>query len=399
MLGTMGTMAGRWRSLPSYALRLPRAVWLFDCGEGTQRQIASCRNVSLGSVERVFVTHLHGDHVFGLPGLLHSLTANFVLPAVKAAPGRLSRDLVPRTYHVYGPVGIGAFVLGAFRGSAVGSLDAARLPPARVHVHELVRRGERPSVPADSRSRMVTTHEVRPDADGVFRVFEDGQIEVTAALITHTVPTLGYVVRETDRVGSVDMDKCIARGLKASPLIGKLKGGSPVTLPDGSTLYPEEVLGPMTPGRKVVILGDTCDPRNIGPIAEDADLLVHESTYIDSSAAAARSVGHSTSGMAGGFASDVRARTLILTHFSNAEVGRYQDSVLEAFASDLPLDCPNSTMVTAELVYPDLQEPSPLLRRAVGNARSAGGGKGLESIVAARDFMTFPVQLRRQGAK
>jgi hypothetical protein len=80
-------------------------------------------------------------------------------------------------------------------------------------------------------------------------------------------------------------------------------------------------------------------------------------------------------------------------------VPRYQDSVLEAFASDLPLDCPNSTMVTAELVYPDLQEPSPLLRRAVGNARSAGGGKGLESIVAARDFMTFPVQLRRQGAK
>jgi hypothetical protein len=184
-----------------------RRDWLFDCGEGTQRQIVCSRVMTALQVERVFITHMHGDHVFGLPGLLCSHLMPFVGPSTT----------VGGPVHVYGPRGIAAFVAATV--SQAGAVDGASRKPPVVVVHELLQASHRPSRPPGRVGAIEYVH-VPANAEGVFpRVAEAAAVQrgrcafaVDAVPIKHTVPCLGYVVSELPRTGTVNMAKVRTAG-------------------------------------------------------------------------------------------------------------------------------------------------------------------------------------------
>lgn len=139
---------------------------------------------------------------------------------------------------------------------------------------------------------------------------------VKASIIRHSVFCLGYVIEEKEVRGNFNMEKVRAAGLQPGPILGSLSQGNSVTMPDGKIIMPEDVMEAPRPSRKVVILGDTCDPSSIEELAMDADVLVHEATCSNEERTVALTHMHSTAGMAGAFARRIRARNLILTHFS-----------------------------------------------------------------------------------
>lgn len=169
----------------------------------------------------------------------------------------------------------------------------------------------------------------RQDPDAIFldratncyHVYEDDVCTVKAHVIRHTIFCLGYVIEEKLRSRRFMSAKLEALGLAGSPTLRPLLNGSPITLPDGRLVHPDDVLEPPRRPRKLVILGDTCDPRSLLPWAMDADVLVHEATYTNEEKHLAIQYMHSTAGMAGLFARQIRAKQLILTHFSPRNFG------------------------------------------------------------------------------
>jgi ribonuclease Z len=161
-----------------------------------------------------------------------------------------------------------------------------------------------------------------------YHVYEDGKFIIRAHVIRHSVFCLGYVIEEKLRPGNVNMQKAREMGLIEGPLIGQLKQGHSVTTSKG-IVRPEDVLeAPLRP-RKIVILGDTCDPSSIAHLAMGADVLIHEATNSDEERAQAMLHMHSTAGMAGEFARRIRAKNLIITHFSprNFHANEYNECV------------------------------------------------------------------------
>jgi len=246
-LGTSSATPSPTRNVTSAALQLDGEVWLFDCGEGTQRQL-QLSSVSQGSVTKVFVTHLHGDHVYGLPGLICG-------DSLRSAG----------TLHVYGPPGIREFIHSALR------ITITKYYPAKlargVQVHELhalpaPRRGA--TIPF-ARAGVTLGYDLYlQEAPGTkqlsWRILSDA-VTVEAAPIQHVVPCIGYVITEQMQ-HRVDPQKVKALGIKG-PTIGQLQSGKSVVLEDGTQVQPEDVRGGIRQGRRVVILGDTCDPSNI----------------------------------------------------------------------------------------------------------------------------------------
>lgn len=267
----LGTSAGsptRTRNVTSIALQWVQqgALWLFDCGEGTQHQILRAPTVKISQLERIFVTHLHGDHVFGLPGLLASRSL------IKGA-------LTPVTLH--GPAGLEPFL----RGALALSQTHLRYPL----VFEAVTEG---------------------------LIFDDETRQVFCRKLSHGIESFGYAIQEKPRPGEFDAQKAKQLGIPAGPLYGRLKNGETIKLPDGRTFDGNELVGPPRPGRKVVLCGDTGATPATVELAQGADVLVHEATFMTEQADRAVQVGHSTAAGAATEARDAGAKALILTHFS-----------------------------------------------------------------------------------
>lgn len=273
-LGTGAGSPSKQRNVTSVALRLLEElneVWLFDAGEATQHQILRT-TIRPRKISKIFITHLHGDHIFGLPGLLSSRS--------------FQGGNEPLT--IYGPVGIKRFVLTALQ------VSESRL-----------------SYPL---------HFVEIDHDQV--LFDKNGFKVTTMHLDHKIACYGYRIEEADHPGELLVDKLKADHVPSGPLYGQLKAGKTVTLDDGRTIDGHDYIGQPQPGRIVAIMGDTRQTKNAITLAENADVLVHESTFAKNEAKMAHSYYHSTSQQAAEVAKAAHAKRLLLTHISARYTGK-----------------------------------------------------------------------------
>ncbi|XP_008940594.1 PREDICTED: zinc phosphodiesterase ELAC protein 1 [Merops nubicus] len=308
-LGTGSAYPSPSRGASALVLRREGECWLFDCGEGTQTQFMKS-HLRAGRVTKIFITHLHGDHFFGLPGLLCTIS-------LQSSP-ELKKPLVD----IYGPVGLQNFL----QRSLELSHSQLLFPYA---VHELVPTqdqcpvdefkdfshlgGEEVSVQGAQGRRL----HLEPGEES-YLLLEDEQLVVKAFRLFHRVPSFGFVVEEKPRAGKLNVEKLKDFGVPPGPLYGKLKNGSTVVLDNGVTISPSDVLETPIPGRKICILGDCSGVvgEAAAALCWGADLLIHEATLDDSQEEKAREHGHSTPKMASEFAKGCRVKKLVLTHFS-----------------------------------------------------------------------------------
>ena len=295
--GTAGSVPSARRGLPAVLVRRGGDRLLFDCGEGTQRQLV--RSIGLADLDAVFVTHLHADHWLGLPGMLKS----FELRA-REAP-----------LHLYGPPGLQ---------DMLGSMS-------RVY--------GRVSYP-------LTVSELRP-GDEVAR--EDARIIAVAA--RHRGTALAYALVEDRRPGHLDAALAERLGVTPGPDLGRLQRGETV-----NGVAPEQVMGEPRAGRKVVISGDTSPCETIALAAHEADVLVHEATFGSDEAQRARKTGHTTARQAAELARDARVRLLALTHLSTRYAGpELREEAREVFeATEVPRDFDTIEVPQPERGRPEL---------------------------------------------
>lgn len=285
-LGTGAGVPAKHRNVSSIALKLldeRNAVWLFDCGEGTQMQILRT-NIRPRKIEKIFITHLHGDHLFGLPGLLSS----------RSFQGG------NEPLEIYGPKGVQEFVRTSLR------ISQTRLG------YNLI------------------FNEIQQEGC----VFQDEQFKVECLKLDHGIDSYGYRVVEADHEGELQVEKLLERGVRPGPIFGKLKRGEMVHLEDGQVLHGPDFLGEAKQGRVVTILGDTRQTKNARILAENADVLVHESTFNKNEAQMARNYFHSTTHQAAQVAKEANAGQLILTHISARYLGK-DALALEAEAKEI----------------------------------------------------------------
>lgn len=275
-------------------------MWLLDCGEATQHRIMKAR-LKAKRIERILLTHLHGDHCYGLPGMLSAMAIQERSEPV---------DIV-------GPVGLREMLTTILRLS-----DAAI--PFPVTITELTP-GEATTLP------------------------ERSGWSLAAYPIAHRLPCFGYVLEEAPRPGAFHPHRAKALGVPSGPLWGRLQQGESITLDDGRTIAPHEVSDPPRRGRKVVLLGDTNDASGVAAAGQGCDLLVHETTYDAGRPEKAAQWGHSTSVMTGRFAAAIGAKTVIITHFS----ARYTDTSsrqplrVEDLVRETAACCPGTSVLAA----------------------------------------------------
>ena len=279
-LGTGAGVPAKMRNVSSIALKLldeRNEIWLFDCGEATQQKILNT-TIRPGKIKKIFITHLHGDHIFGLPGLLTSRS-------FQGGEDELT---------VYGPKGIKRFI----DASIAVSYSKLGYPLKVVEFEE----------------------------DGV--LFEDKQFKVEAMKLEHGIPSYGFRMTEADQIGELKADELKALGVPFGPVFGRLKRGEVVTLEDGRVIDGKDYVSEDIKGRVVVICGDTrFTPKSIA-LAKNANVLVHEATYEADKEKTARQHFHSTSKQAATVALEANVQQLYLTHISARYLG-HQVSQLE----------------------------------------------------------------------
>ena len=267
-LGTSGSWPTPKRNVSAIAVKRGPEVLLFDCGEGTQRQFM-LSSLSFMQVSRVFLTHFHGDHFLGLPGLVQSMTMNERREDLDVYGPRGTRELVKTL------VTLGHFTAG-FR---------------------------------------VEPRDLRDGEEVDFNAYRVRAIEAD-----HTVPALSYVLEEAPRPGRFDVEKARRLGVPEGPLYSQLQSGHPVAVGD-RTVGPQDVVGPPRPGRKIAYTGDTRPSARLAQAAWNCDVLIHDATADTALEEKALRYGHSTGAQAALVAKECNARTLILTHVSP----RYDD--------------------------------------------------------------------------
>ncbi|XFA73382.1 ribonuclease Z [Thermosynechococcaceae cyanobacterium Okahandja] len=265
-LGTSSGVPTRGRNVSSVALRLPqrKEIWLFDCGEATQHQLLRTP-LRTSQIRRIFITHMHGDHIFGLMGLLASCGLAGTVQQID----------------IYGPPTLDRYIESCLRWSVM------RLP------------------------YKVQVHTVEPG-----EVFQDEEFTVTCRLLHHRVPAFGYRVTERDRPGRFHVEKAQALGIPSGPLYGQLKQGGTITLPDGRQFHGRDFCDPPQQGRSFVYCTDTVFCESAVALAHQADVLIHEATFAHQEAELAFRRLHSTSTMAAQVAYLAQVKLLFLTHFS-----------------------------------------------------------------------------------
>jgi len=302
--GTGGAVPTAGRGLPATLVRRGADALLFDCGEGTQRQLV--RSTGLPDLQRVFLTHFHADHWLGLPGMLKSFALrDRDAPLVLHGPPGL-RDLIGRM----------GFVIG-------------RLP------------------------YRMTIEELEPGQAVVL----DGY-EVVPFVVDHRVRAYGYAIVEPDRPGRFDADRARELGVAPGPDFGRLQRGEAV-----GDVTPGQVMGEARRGRKVVLSGDTAPCEMVRVAAHDADVLVHEATFLDEEAERAAETRHSTARQAAELAAEAQVGTLVLTHVSPRHPGgAIRDEARAAFPrTEVPRDLDVLEVPFPEKGRPELRrwEPPP----------------------------------------
>ncbi len=269
ILGSGGAFPTARRMLPAVALLREGEMFIFDCGEGTQLQLGKSR-LGWARLKAILISHLHGDHVLGLPGLLMTMSM-----------GDRSEPLL-----IYGPPGLRDFV-------------------------ELTRKS--------LRFALTYPLEIREIEGG--EVLRQPEYVIEAIPARHRVFTLAYRLVEFPRPGRFHLEKARELKIPSGPLYKKLQSGEEITLPTGRVVKPEEVLGPPRPGRKVVYLIDTRPFPEEVEFARGADLLIHDGMFDDELEEEAGRRGHSTTRQAAEMARKAHVKKLILVHVSP----RYQN--------------------------------------------------------------------------
>ncbi len=299
-LGTAGATPSVERGSPSLLLVRGGERILFDCGEGTQRQLM--RSAGLARIGIIALTHMHGDHYLGLPGLLKTYSL-------------LGRE---EPLLLLGPAGLYETMRDAER-----LIGKPRFP----FVVEEVRAGDTVALAG----HVLRTTPTR-----------------------HGIPGLAWCLEEDERPGSFHPERAIALGVSAGPDFGRLQRGETVTMSDGSEIKAEQVMDGPRPGRKVVITGDTRPTEAITALAQGASVLVHDSTFGSSEADRALETGHSTAREAAEVAKAAGVVTLVLTHVSSRHSWReLRDEAREVFPNSvLPRD-----LDTLVVPYPEKGVP------------------------------------------
>jgi ribonuclease Z len=364
-------------------------IWIFDCGECTQLQIQRSGSIKPGKITKIFITHSHGDHSFGLPGLLCLMGQD--------------RDHNSPPLEIYGPEGLRKWLRTCVRYSISRIVPPYRVhelmdipmapewAPARIpgrYFYQLQNKrkidgsfwgskglaGEdpvswisrAPTIPFEPSSQFgeipggrdiypIYDHPMCVNSAPIWLVEDEGDVKVYAAPMSHGVPCVGYVVEEESKKGRLRDELVLPivkrnlKGLKDSgmrtpmkvmSIIKDLPRGESYTFPDGTILNHDDVVEPDRKGRKIVICGDTADARAIARLGEGADVLIHEATNtylagIDKDTTPeevtkdARIHGHSTPYTAGNFAKQIGAKRLVLHHFSSRYKG---DQSLESIS-------------------------------------------------------------------
>ncbi|KAG6336525.1 hypothetical protein ID866_2547 [Astraeus odoratus] len=347
-LGTVSAQPSSTRNHSALALRLGGDVWLFDCGEATQHQFQKSV-IKMGKIKKIFITHTHGDHIFGLVPLIASIANGAGGSVGDMEDPRLQAREEIEPLEIYGPFGTRAYV-------RAGLTFTHSILARQYVVHELRFPSDPPAgdgISLPCHTLEILTGRNIPQTDGIWRdIFRDNLVAVSAAPILHSVPCVGYVVSEAPVPGKMDPKKYIPdikRTKAPMSVMSRLQQEESVELPDGTVLHGP----PRRPGRKIVILGDTYDPSPISEIASSPDVLIHEATNahlptvdpstksddtFESVEARARSRGHSTPQVAGAFATRINARKLVLNHFSsrypgNDDVNEEADKLMKAIAN------------------------------------------------------------------
>ena len=269
-MGTAGSVPTPERSLPAVLIKRQNEQLMFDCGEGTQRQMIKAK-AGFHKKTKIFISHMHGDHVLGLPGLMQTMAL-------------MDRQ---KKIEIYGPEGIKQF-LECMRETLQFGLTFP------VEIHEVYDAGI---------------------------VCEEKDYVVEAAKSNHVVPSLAYAFLEKPRPGKFYPEKARALGVPEGELWSKLQHGDKIKLAHGRVISPADVMGSPRRGRKIVYTGDTRPFKGFAKFAAAADLVIHDATLDDTLTEKAAEDGHSTPSQAAQEAKKAEAKQLVLTHIS----ARYPD--------------------------------------------------------------------------
>jgi ribonuclease Z len=272
-LGTSGSVPTLKRSLPSVVVQCPKDQWMFDCGENVQHQMMGAK-VSFHRQMKIFITHLHGDHVLGLPGLLQTMAL-------------MERK---QPIQIFGPVGLKAFLF-----CTKETLNFGLNYP--VEINEI-------------------------ESEGI--IFDCEEYQVISVKSNHSIQSFAFAFLEKARPGKFFPEKAKSLGIPAGKLWSILQSGKEVMGANGRTVRPSDVMGPLRAGRKIVYTGDTKPFEGFAKFAEGADLVIHDCTFDDGLAEKADVDGHSTPSQAAKQAKAAGAKQLVLYHIS----ARYPDASL-----------------------------------------------------------------------
>lgn len=286
LLGTSSAVPTLTRGLSATAVVRDGDVFLFDCGEGTQVQLMRS-SVKRSRIHSIFIGHLHGDHLYGIAGLISTMHLD----------GR------EEPLNVFGPEGIRNYLLASFR-----TADLQFKFNLRVQEFPRGYRG---------------------------RVLDEAEFYVDALPLDHSIFCLGWRLQEKTKAGTFNLEEAQALGVPRGPMYGRLQHGESVALKDGRVITPEMVLGPPRPGKSVVYCLDTQFSERTIELAENCTALIHESTFGSEEIDLARDRKHSTMDDAARVAKEARAQHLVATHFSsrydNRQVSRIGEEARNIF--------------------------------------------------------------------
>jgi ribonuclease Z len=298
-LGTGGSVPSARRATASVLVARGGERLMFDCGEGTQRQLQ--RSLGLTQVDEIFLTHFHADHILGLPGLLKTYDLTDRQAPLRIYGPRGLRDLFKTLARIIGKTGYPLELIELDPGDAVALEDA----------------------------------------------------EVCAFQVEHSVRANGYAVVEANRPGRFDLDAANRLGVPEGPAFAALQRGEEVQGASGP-VRPEDVIGESRPGRTVVITGDTAPCHATVAAAADAELLIHDGSFAEEEAQRAAETAHSTVGQAAAVAKEAHVKLLALVHISSRyHVGKVLEEAREVYEHTLaPQD-----FDVVEIPFPEKGEP------------------------------------------